>query len=185
MLEGHIRDKSKKRDSPSLPLTTTPGRYKEVSLDDNPHLSLKAEVIRLGVDSRAPIRPMHKSYFRMLIIFHTCLPFQKFAARFFVILTKQKNQIQNGRENESNLTKDSSTYYYVIENPPDLVRAVWLLRRGFLRSVEQGRPTNCSGVKSLDLSRPETIPNQGSRPLIIQQTCRGQFSAVSKPIFSK
>ena len=31
---------------------------------------------------------------------------------------------------------------------------------------------------------PETIPNQGSRALVIQQTCRGSFSAVSKPIFA-
>ena len=31
-------------------------------------------------------------------------------------------------------------------------------------------------------SRPETTPNQGSRALIIPQTCRGSFSAISKPI---
>ena len=29
----------------------------------------------------------------------------------------------------------------------------------------------------------KTIANQGSRALIIEQTCRGRFSAVSKPIF--
>ena len=31
----------------------------------------------------------------------------------------------------------------------------------------------------------ETIPNHGSRALIIGQTCRGSFSAVSKPTFCK
>ena len=30
----------------------------------------------------------------------------------------------------------------------------------------------------------ETIPNQGSRALIIQQTYRGSFAAVVKPIFA-
>ena len=30
----------------------------------------------------------------------------------------------------------------------------------------------------------KTIPNQGSRALIIEQTCPGSFSAVSKPIFT-
>ena len=30
----------------------------------------------------------------------------------------------------------------------------------------------------------ETIPNQGSRALIIQQTYRGPFPTVSKPIFA-
>ena len=30
----------------------------------------------------------------------------------------------------------------------------------------------------------ETIPNQGSRALIVEQACRGSFSAVSEPIFA-
>ena len=41
-----------------------------------------------------------------------------------------------------------------------------------------------SSLLLLDTASPETIPNQGSRVLIIQQTCRSSFSAESKPNFA-
>ena len=39
-------------------------------------------------------------------------------------------------------------------------------------------------IHSESSSGTETIPNQGLRALIIQHTCRGTFSAVSKTIFA-
>ena len=43
------------------------------------------------------------------------------------------------------------------------------------RQLEPGR---------LPVARPEMIPNQSSRALIIRQTCRGSFPVLSKPIFA-
>ena len=46
-------------------------------------------------------------------------------------------------------------------------------------------PPKRSNGSSVDFRpRPGTIPNHGSRALIMQETCRASFSAISKPIFT-
>ena len=48
------------------------------------------------------------------------------------------------------------------------------------RAVEEGQTELLEGYALMT----GTSPNQGSRAPIIQQTCRGSFSAVSKPLFA-
>ena len=47
-----------------------------------------------------------------------------------------------------------------------------------------GLPSSRAQVTSNFRTGIVTIPNQGSRALIREQTCRGSFSALSKPFFS-
>ena len=51
------------------------------------------------------------------------------------------------------------------------------------RSRSRGWVHDKSGTGLPSRPRPETNPNQDSRALIVQQTCRSSFSAVSKPTF--